>query len=74
MAYTGIYYKGAVFAESSFCGVSPNVYSYHFCSVWVAEWAPFGKELLTRLAVRGALIKSWKLLFPAFSIDFCAQK
>ena len=22
-----------------------------FSSVWVAEWSPFGKELLTRLAI-----------------------
>ena len=22
-----------------------------FCSVWVAEWPPFGRELLTRLTI-----------------------
>ena len=25
--------------------------SYYFSSVWVAEWPPFGKELLTRLTI-----------------------
>ena len=24
---------------------------YTFCSVWVAEWQPFGKSMPTRLAV-----------------------
>ena len=26
------------------------------CSVWVAEWPPFGKELLTRLTVSSLCI------------------
>ena len=33
----------------SFGGVSPYVCSYYFSKVWVAEWPPFGKNLLTRL-------------------------
>ena len=33
----------------SFGEVSPYVCSYYFCSVCVAEWQPFGNELLTRL-------------------------
>ena len=35
----------------SFVDVSPYVCLYHFSSVWVTEWPPFGKKLLTRLAM-----------------------
>ena len=31
--------------------VSPYVCLYHFSSVSVAEWPPFGKKLLTRLTI-----------------------
>ena len=41
----------ACFGCQSFCDVSPYVCSYTFCSVWVAEWPPFGKELSIWLAV-----------------------
>ena len=41
----------ACFGCQSFCDVSPNVCSYTFSSVRVAEWPPFGKELSIRLAV-----------------------
>ena len=38
-----------------FClfSVTFHLLSVHiiFCSVWVAEWPPFGKELLTRLTI-----------------------
>ena len=36
----------------SFGDVSHNICSYYFfSSVWVAEWPPFGKQLLTRLTI-----------------------
>ena len=35
----------------SFGAVPPYVYSYYFSSACVAEWAPFGKELLTLLTI-----------------------
>ena len=28
-----------------------HVCLYHFSSVWVAEWPPFGKELIPRLTI-----------------------
>ena len=31
--------------------VSPYICSYYFSSVWIAEWPPFRKELLTRLTI-----------------------
>ena len=39
------------FLCQSFGDVSSYVCSYYFSSVWVAEWPPFGKKLLTRLSI-----------------------
>ena len=39
------------FAVACFGDVSPYVCSYYIRSVYVAEWPPFGKELLTRLTI-----------------------
>ena len=36
---------------SEFRDVSPNVCSYQFSSVSVAEWPPFGKELFIRFTI-----------------------
>ena len=41
----------ACFWCQSFGDVSPCVCSLYFCSVWVAEWQSFGKQLPTRLAI-----------------------
>ena len=41
----------ACFWYQSFGDVSPYVCSYYFSSVWVAEWPPFWKLLLTRLTI-----------------------
>ena len=40
-----------MFWSKRFGDVSPYVCSYHFSSVWVAEWSPLGKELPTRLMI-----------------------
>ena len=41
-----------VFLVSGFrCRFTLCVFILSFISVWVAEWLPFGKELLTRLTI-----------------------
>ena len=39
-----------------------------FSSVWVAEWLPFRKELLTRLTICSLCILTVILLFPALDL------
>ena len=46
-----VWFSVACFWCQSCSDVSPNVCSYYFSSVWVAEWPTFGKELLTRLTL-----------------------
>ena len=46
-----LWFSIACFCCQSFGDVSSYVCLYYFSSVMVAEWPPFGKELITRLAI-----------------------
>ena len=53
----------------SFGDVSPYTCSYHYSSVYVAEWPPFGKELLTRLTICSLCILTVILVISRFSFE-----
>ena len=46
-----LWFSVACFWCQSLTDVSRNVCSCYVCSVLVAEWPPFGKEMLTRLTI-----------------------
>ena len=46
-----LWFSVSCFWCQSFGDVSPYVCLYYFSSVWVAEWPPFGKELIPRLTI-----------------------
>ena len=43
--------------------------SYYFNSFWVAEWPPFGKELLTRLTICYCCILTIILVISRFAFE-----